>query len=234
MQPQQIPLTLGPRDRACFAAFHPGPNRQALACLEHYVTVLGLPGVYLYGAADTGKSHLLAAACQAAAERGLAAVYLPLGEGLPHRALEGLESLALICLDDLQAIAGHRAWERALLELLERLPLEGTGLVMAGLTVPARMEIGEELRARLAQTVMVGLQPVDEAGRLAVLRHRARRRSLMLPSEVERYLARRFASLSRLMAALGVLERATLAAQRRPTLPFIRTVLQEAGMEGEG
>ena len=72
--------------------------------------------LYLQGAAATGKTHLLLGSCTLATSLGKQAAYLPLGNvrGRLRVASEGLDA-DLVAVDDVDAIAGHRADEVALL-----------------------------------------------------------------------------------------------------------------------
>ena len=83
-----------------------------------------------------------------------------------------------------------------------------------------------DLRSRLAQCVRVGLQVLDDGGRREVLRVRARRRGLQIDEAAIDWLLRRVErDLGSLTGLLDRLDRESLAAQRRITVPFLRQVL---------
>ena len=70
------------------------------------------------------------------------------------------------------------------------------------------------------------LSPPGEARRRAVLEERARRRGLALePAALDWLLRRAGRDLAGLTALLDRLDQASLAAQRRLTVPFLREVL---------
>jgi DnaA family protein len=70
------------------------------------------------------------------------------------------------------------------------------------------------------------LQPLDEDQQREALRLRAQLRGLELPDDTALWLQRRFArDMDTLLALLDTLDVASLAQQRRLTLPFIREVL---------
>ena len=84
-----------------------------------------------------------------------------------------------------------------------------------------------DLVSRLEQCTRLAVEPLDEAGRRNVLRQRAARRGLELDDAVLDYLFRRVGrDLGTLTALLDRLDRASLAAQRRITIPFLRGVLE--------
>jgi DnaA family protein len=85
-----------------------------------------------------------------------------------------------------------------------------------------------DLVTRLGQCVRLALEPLDDAGRREVLRQRGARRGLELDDAVLDYLLRRVdRDLGSLTKLLERIDRASLAAQRRVTIPFLRTLLQD-------
>ena len=75
----------------------------------------------------------------------------------------------------------------------------------------------------MAAGLALQLKPLDEAGRTQVLRLRARNRGLELPDETAAFLLRHYPrDLRSLCGLLDTLDTASLAAQRRLTVPFIK------------
>lgn len=184
---------------------------------------------YVQGASGSGKTHLLLATCAAAEAAGRRAQYLPLARlrGRAREALQGIEHVELVALDDLDALAGEREDEIALFDLHNRGRDAGTGLLYAGRDVPAALSLVlPDLRSRLAQCTLVALRALDDAGRADVLRQRAALRGLVFDEAALDWLLRRYSrDLSDLGALFERLDHASLAAQRRLTVPFLRQVL---------
>jgi DnaA family protein len=224
----QLPLGLRLGDHARFRNFFAGPNAELLAALRALAGGTGARLLYCSGAPGTGKSHLLQAACAEAREQGRTAWYLPLAAELPPAVLEGLEQQDLICLDDLQRVAGVTVWEEALFHLHNRVREQGGALVVAGQGRPEESGLRlPDLVSRLHWGLLYRLQELDDAERLAALQLRAASRGLDLPTETGDYLLRRCSrDLPALFALLDHLDVASLAAQRRLTIPFVRAVLQ--------
>jgi DnaA family protein len=83
-----------------------------------------------------------------------------------------------------------------------------------------------DLRSRLSQCTRIMLAPLDDTGRREVLRLRAKRRGLAIDEAAIDWLLRRVdRDLSSLARLLDQLDRASLAEQRRITVPFLRQVL---------
>ncbi|WCE04361.1 DnaA regulatory inactivator Hda [Pseudoxanthomonas sp. JBR18] len=187
--------------------------------------------LYLSAAAGAGKTHLALAACAAAAEVGRAAAYLPLqaARGRLQQALDGLEGNALVVLDGLEAVAGERADEVALFDFHNRARSAGIGLLYTAADLPDAIGLLlPDLRSRLSQCARIVLRPLDDVGRAALLRDRASRRGLVLEdAAVDWMLTRTPREAAQLVDLVQRLDRASLAAQRRVTVPFLRQVLAE-------
>lgn len=226
LPPAQLPLRIGLRDSATFANFSPGAN----AAVCHTLQQAQEPFVYVWGAAGSGKSHLLQAACHAVTEAGGTAIYLPLSEpeGIVPAMLEGMEQMTLVCLDDLQAVSGDPEWEQALFHLYNRLRDSGNRLIAAADAPPAALGVDlADLISRLGWGPVYQLQPPSDEEKAAALQLRAANRGMELPAEVARYLMQRAPrDMHALFALLDQLDERSLAAQRKLTIPFVREIIR--------
>jgi len=220
---RQLALGVKLRADAVFASFVPGGNAELIAALAHP----GTDPVWISGPRASGKTHLLQATC-AAHEKS---AYFPLRRdlGLPPEALQGFAASRVLCLDDVDAVAGDPAWEFALFRCFNETLDLGTRLVLAANTVPRSVAWGlEDWRSRAASCAVYQLHELDESGRIEALRLRAHQRGLELPRETADYLLKRVPrDLGSLLALLDALDEASLAAQRRLTIPFIRDALEK-------
>ncbi|MBB3188896.1 DnaA regulatory inactivator Hda [Halomonas cerina] len=227
--PAQLPLGVGLRDDATFANFHPGPNAPLVDRLVHQLDDAGEPFLYLWGAPGVGRSHLLQAACHAASDRDGRALYLPLDElgHFPPLMLEDIERLDLVAIDDLERVLGRKRWEEALFHAFNRLRDAGRRLVIAASSPPRQLAVQlPDLASRLTWGMTFHVQGLDDAGRLAALQLRARVRGMHLPDEVARYILHRGPRrLDELFGALETLDHASLSAQRKLTIPFVKQAL---------
>jgi len=232
MKPIQLPLGMQVRDDATFANYYPGANAAALG----YVERLCEPDagwteslIYLWGGNGVGRSHLLQAACRRVEQRGEQALYLPLAEGVKHgpALLDNLEQYALVCLDDLDAVAGQNEWEEALFHLFNRLRDSGRCLLLAASASPRGLPVRlADLKSRLTLALVFQLQSLSDEDKLRALQLRASRRGLHLSDEVGRFiLTRGERSMSTLFELLERLDEASLQAQRKLTIPFLKETL---------
>jgi DnaA-homolog protein len=221
---RQLPLGVRLRADALFESFAPGPNTEVIAALR----APGALPLWLWGARGAGKTHLLQALCAAAGER---AAYFPVSRdaALPPDALQGFESAPLLCIDDVDAVAGDGAWERALFRIFNEVSELHGRLVFAAALPPRQAEwVLDDWRSRAAACVVYQVRELDDRGRVEALRLRAAQRGLQLPQETSEYLLKRMPrDLPSLLRVLDDLDEASLVAQRRLTIPFIRDALEK-------
>ncbi len=190
--------------------------------------------VYLAGPAATGKTHLALALCAAAEQHGRQPAYLPLAAaaGRLRDALEALEGRDVVALDGLEAIAGQREEEVALFDFHNRARSFGITLLYTAQSPPESLGLVlPDLRSRLSQCGRIMLSPLDDQGRAAILRDRAQRRGLALEeAAIDWLLTHAGRDLSGLVALLDVLDRESLAAKRRITVPFLKRVLDSSDL----
>ncbi len=226
----QIPLPVRLDDENAFSNFLPHSG-VALAVAQLRAGLAHRPlRAYLHGAPGCGRSHLLQACCHALESEPTGFVYLPLAEvrELPAgELLAGLEERALVCLDDLGSVAGLPAWEESLFHLYNRLQDCHGSLLIAARQPPAGLGIAlPDLLSRLQSLPVFALAAPDDAGLAEVLVFRARTRGLQMEPEVARYIVQRAArDLPGLLGLLDQLDRQSLAAARRLSVPFVREVL---------
>jgi DnaA family protein len=227
---QQLPLGVRIRDRAVFGTYLPARNAQAV---DHLALVAGahrFETTWICGPHGTGKTHLLQAVCVQASET-VQAAYYPMRElaSLGVGVLEELPQLACLCIDDVDAITGKREWERALFVVLRDMQERGARLVMSAEVPPALIHWSlPDLGSRCAASAVFQLRALDEDEQREALKLRARVRGFELPDDTARWLQRRFPrDMHTLYELLDALDEASLIAQRRLTVPFIRSVLKE-------
>jgi len=225
---EQIPLSVQLRSAASFDTYHAGPNGAALDALR----ALHRGGLYLYGPPGTGKTHLLQAAARTSQQRGQRVSYLPLRELIASgaEALDGLSDFALLCIDDLDAIEGDLDWNHALIRLLDRLRTEGSAWCLSAAAAPDRLAtLLPDLRTRLAAVPLFGLRALSDEDRRLWLRAAAHQRGLELPDDAARWLIHHQPrDAGSLLAAIDVLDRASLRDKRRLTLMFVQKTLQQS------
>jgi len=225
----QLPLALRWPAHQRFAGFVPGANGVALELVRRAARDAESAWLYLSGAQGSGRTHLLVATCAAASADGRSAQYLPLSvlRGEPAQAIRGFGGSDLLAIDDLDAIAGDHDAEHALFDLYNRCRAERATLLFAASAPASQVGITlPDLVSRLSACTQVALKPLEEMERRALLRDRARERGIELDDAALDWLfTRRKRDLATLFDLLDRIDRAALAAKRRVTVPFLRTLM---------
>jgi DnaA family protein len=224
----QLPLEFAPRDVFTFDSFIDGDNTLAVGLVRQMALGEGERQMLLWAGAGSGKSHLLQAACNLAAGRR-SVCYLPAAQFVDHDGgiFDGLEQLNLICIDDIHLLLRAGRWEVALFDLINRVREADSRLLLASAVAPDAMSIQlPDLRSRLTWGPVFNLHDLDDAAKLSALRQRAHQRGLELGEPVAEYLLRRYPrDLSSLFEKLDQLDVASMALQRRLTIPLVKSVL---------
>lgn len=222
----QLALPLQLDDHAVFESFLANGNEALVALLDEAATTGRGTGCWLFGAAAVGKTHLLQAVSARAGDRS---VYVPLAlllESGPD-VVTGLERRELVCIDDIDRIAGNDDWELAIFSLCNGILAEG-GQLIAAASTPQR-ECGfrlPDLASRLSQLPTFRVVDLSDADRQLALQLRSTHRGLELPDETARYLlSRSRRDMRSLYRLLDTLDHEALRAKRRLTIPFVRDVL---------
>lgn len=228
----QLPLAIEFPESATFDSFFPGSNSLLLDLLKKTATSRAELQIYFWSAPGLGKTHLLQAACRAAAGHGKQACYLPFDVLQQHgpRLLDGLEALDFVAIDDLDQIIAGDDWQQAVFSLINRCRASHSPIVFAARCNIAKLNLRlADLKSRLAWGPLFEIKELNDADKMTVLQRRARQRSLELNDEVSRYLLSRYPrDMHQLCNLLDKLDRASLAAQRRLTIPFVKETLGQS------
>jgi len=225
----QLPLHIGLRDNATFANFYPDGNHQLIAELRQCASSQGEHFIFFHGLSGSGKSHCLQAVCHAATQQHLQAAYLPMRDikSMPVAALEGMEQLDVICIDDVDVIAGDPEWETAIFNLYNRIrDNSGCLLVSANAKVEELGITLKDLQSRLVWGLVFRIESLDDAALAKALQSRAKARGMELSNDVVAYILKRSTrDTNTLFNLLEKLDHESLAAQRKLTIPFVKDFL---------
>jgi len=214
---RQLPLPLPPA--ASFAAADfvaDAGNAEALAWLARPAAWPGRR-LLLHGPAGCGKTHLLRATATTQAWHGETATIL---RGLPDPAAgPGL------VIDDVDLAADEAA-------LLHRLNLAAEGsqfVLFASRTPPAAWAVRlADLASRLRAVTAVAIGPPSDALLAALLSKQLADRQLRVDAAAQAWLLRRLPrEAASIVAAAARLDRAALAAGRRPGIALLRQVFAD-------
>lgn len=209
--------------------FAPQSLRLVKSTLQQFVRDGSEDFVYLSGVDGSGKSHLLQAMCKLASEQGKAAIYLPLQQlagYAPQEVFQGIEAFDVICLDDLDAIAGHTAWEVAVFDLFNQRLQAEKPLYFAAREPARQLPVAlPDLQSRLASCLSFQLPNFSDEEKIELLQFRARRRGIELNDACALFIIQRSGrGNAALIQVLDRIDQDSLTAGRKVTVPFIKKV----------
>ncbi len=224
----QLALDLQLKASHTLENFITGTNELVIALLNNAAQLTGEKQLFLWGEHFTGKSHLLQAACQLASDRQYTVSYLPLNQLIEYspQLLDGLETIDLICVDDVQLVADKMEWQEKLFDLINKVRETGKQLVFAADLPPNELTLQlEDLRSRFNWGPVLKVAALNDQGIQQALQLRAQTRGFELPDNVASYMLKHFSrDMPGLFGKLEMLDQASLAEQRRLTVPFVKQV----------
>lgn len=235
--PQQLPLQVQLPDDELFSTYFAGANREAVAWLQQLATRTIKPDKtdrfsWISGPNASGKSHLLHATVAAATAADIRVMYLPLAEfaslSQPRALLDGAGGFQLLLLDDVDQVLTDPAWCFELFALLNRVLDGGSSrVVMSASQAAVNTDVAlADLKSRLQWSTAYQLQALNDEDKARALQLRANWRGLDLPQDVAVFMLHRLGrDMRALLASLNTLDTASIAAQRRLTIPFVKQAL---------
>jgi len=218
----QFPLDFRLRVEATLDRFVTGPNAELIDRLQQLAEGDEQVLIYITGPEGYGKTHLLQAAARLVDE----SMYIPLAsiQSPAVEMFEGLETRQLLCIDDVEQLAGNNKMEVALFSLMKRIKDQSHSIVLAATTPPDQSGFDlNDLVSRLNGCMQYQLRSPDEADIRLYLKRDAGRRGIDLGDEVidwiMTHMPRDMKSLSERM---NKLDTESLRTQRRITIPFIK------------
>jgi DnaA family protein len=212
----QLLLDITPDWQPSFDNFVTGANQELLSVLHQVLSGEGRPcSIYLWGAAGSGKSHLLQASVNAAKISQDSAVYAR--DKVPP-------AQDVVAFDDVQ-----RLNDAAQIELfyLYNMMREIDGLLLVSGNCSLRnLDIRPDLRTRLGWGLVYQVQALsDEEKTLALMQH-AQCRGFKLAPEIAQFLLRHGQrDLPGLLAVLNALDEQSLRLHRAPSIPMLKDIL---------
>ncbi|WP_018652561.1 DnaA regulatory inactivator Hda [Actinobacillus capsulatus] len=233
----QLPLPIHQVDDETFDNFYAVNSLVLLDSLRQNFVDVQQPFFYIWGGKSSGKSHLLKAVSNHYLLNQQTSSYIPLEKSqyFSPMVLDNAEQLDVICLDDLQVVAGDGAWELAIFNLFnqirEQQGLFGCGhktlLLISADCPPHQLKINlPDLRSRLTWGEVYQLNDLNDEQKRIILQRNAYQKGMELSDEVANFLLKRLdRDLQTLSTELDRLDRASLQAQRKLTVPFVKEIL---------
>lgn len=228
---EQLALNLRLNEAAQFENFYVTPkNRILVEYLKNFLAQSLDSFVYIWGASQQGKSHLLQAVCHLAHEKKIGFFYfsLRLLNQIKPDLLQNLESYELVAIDDIDPIIGDPQWEEMLFYLYNKSQAQKKYLLITSSSPPNQLPFKlADLKSRINTATVFHLTSLNDDEKIKVLQHEAQKKGLQLPEGSAIFLLKNFVrDLPNLLELLNQLDRASLINQRKLTVPFIKSILK--------
>ncbi|MBI5007887.1 MAG: DnaA regulatory inactivator Hda [Nitrosomonadales bacterium] len=212
----QLLLGIAPEWIPTLDNFVAGRNIELLSALRHALGASrGERGLYIWGEAGAGKSHLLQAAVGMAQSSGLTVAYAC---GVVP------EVAQVVAVDDVEKLDAGAQVE--LFALYNRQRENGGMLLVSGEQAPAFLSLRDDLRTRLGWGLVYQIHALDDDEKTQALQQHARARGFELPGEVTKYLLRHGRrDLPALLATLDALDEHCLRLKRSASVPLLKEVM---------
>ena len=234
----QLPLMASQADVPSFDNFAALPdalNLELLDVLKQFSSQGTPTPFYLYGNSGAGKTHLLSATMRSVQQstRDTArssVLYFDLSNPVIQATfLTQIEQADFIFLDNIDAWAGDAEKERALFAVVERAKQQQWALLAAAQDKASQAGFAlADLVSRLDSGVVYHVKQLSDDGKFAAIQARAKYRGLMIQDDAIRYLLTHHARDNKsLFASIDQLDKASLVAKRKVTVPFLQQVLSQ-------
>lgn len=186
--------------------------------------------VVLWGGVDSGKTHLLNSGALFAREHSLD---FQLYDGWQLRdcdpsQFEDIDNNNLVlAIDNLDALCGHRIWEETFYRLINQSRELGSRLLFSLSTKPQDLSCElADFQSRLNWGLLLELPGYSDIDTQRIVKSRAELLGIELSREVLAYLLTHFSRrLSDQIQILQILDKASLTAQKKVTIPLIKKLL---------
>tara|TARA_B100001741_G_scaffold308555_1_gene304956 strand:+ start:318 stop:1025 length:708 start_codon:yes stop_codon:yes gene_type:complete len=225
----QIPFKFDNFKKRDFDSFFQGENKDLLYFLNTMIKTRSNNSIYIWGPQGTGKTHLLQAACKQANEMDWHVTYIPLEQyrDFSIDILDGLGKLDLVCIDDLEFIIDNIEWQQRVTLLFNEIRDNKNSIIISSKISPNNIKIDlDDLKSRLVWGHVFKIKAADDELKIKILKKEANERSFNLNDDVVEFLIRRSnRDLTSLIEILDEIDRSSLAAKRKITVPFVKELI---------
>ncbi|MEE3003811.1 MAG: DnaA/Hda family protein [Pseudomonadota bacterium] len=179
----------------------------------------------------SGKTHLLKATSQWCIDSGASVIYIDMKDiaRLSPEIFKGLSGVDLVCLDNINLVAGHVIWEEALFNLFKRMQVVYRPLVLSGNSFPRYIDfVLPDLKTRLCSCLCLELDNLDDAEKIILLKNKAIEMGLNVSDDVLAYIINNSKSdVVSLLECLDFLSTESFTKMQRPTISIVKKYINK-------
>jgi len=225
---KQLPLSMPLSAEATFENFYISEaNQLTISAIQSFIQQ-DEHFFYLWGV-GSGISHVLQAIQHDSPSFNI--VYFSLQDMMQFPAeevLEGLDTVDVVILDDLQCIVGIAEWEQAVFHLYNRLRDGQKKFIVGSQTAPRELAVTlADLHSRLQWGMSYSLVLLNDEDKRKALIMRSQNLGLRISDDVIQFIFNHYSrDLRQLISLLHQMDTASLSEQRHLTIPFVKQVLR--------
>ena len=227
----QLTLELYQKGVANFDTFVGVKNAETIAALKEWAREKNSDPILIWSKKSLGKSHVLQAAVNEAAEKGFTTMYVPMRHVCASgpSVLENLDSIQKLVIDDIDIVSGAVEWEMGFFKLYNDIRDKGGTLLWSTSKAPGKKLFDlEDLVSRVRASTVFTLFELEDKEKITLLQGLARRRGLLLSCEVALFIMRtQSRDMKDLVILLDLLDTASLSYGRSLTIPFVKQILAQ-------
>jgi DnaA family protein len=226
---QQLPLHFEFTANQTFNDFFTGPNNEIVTHLQQCIANQGEQQIFLWGKSGQGKSHLLQACCHHAQSLKLSSFYLDLSnrQQADPSMLIGLDEYDIVCFDNIECVTANVEWELAFFNFFNRHRDRGHKLILSACSLPSAIAIQlPDLKTRLNWGLTLKILPLTDNEQIAALIFKADQMGFEITVQAGQFLLTHYdRDPASIWALLEKLDKASLSAKRKLTIPFLKQIL---------
>ena len=184
---------------------------------------------FLYGRNKVGKTYLMQSLCNLYAKKDKTSLYIPLKDILNFDTslLDSLDSLDLICVDDIHLINGKDKWELAFFNLINNCLTSKCRLIFCSSINPSQLSFElKDLESRIKKLDSFEILPVSDSNLVNALNFIAKSRAINLGIKELNYLLKYSKrSVSSLIKLIDKLDKLSMEQKRKITIPLIKETI---------
>ena len=214
-------------------------SKKSIAIFDHFYmddlnlhikdALLKQDDLFLYGIPGTGKSFLMQSLCNYYTSSKKTSLYIPLNEVKEYRSdfLDSLEELDLICIDEVDSIAGDDIWEVAIFNLINNCLISRCRLIFCSQLNPSSINFNlADLISRIKKIDHMELLPISDNNLRDALKFIIDIRSIKIGNNEIDYLLRHSRrNIKNLVKIIEKLDQLSLKLKRRITIPLIKELI---------
>ena len=230
--PKQLIFPFQVNQKASFENFFcPSDNRNLINRLNDFVSSNDTHEIIIGGEKGVGKSFLLQAICNELGLKDKKFAFIPMNKAInmDTEIFQGLASLDVVCIDDLQHILASGDWEKALFNLINECQQSCCSLILSiGDTLPLE-ELTKlpDLLSRIKRMEFMILRAIQNDELKQALDFVSEKLEIKIEkAELDFLLKHQTRQFSLLVKNLLSLDQQAASLKRRITIPLIKETLK--------